>query len=660
MTDLTSSLPWLGASVAILVAIVLGLGFALHFQSRIPNLAQPAIAALMAIIPPLALFLVGRNLALKNLDFNQVIDPGGVAAWILRGCSAMLVGLSVAIIMVRLLDRDERPIPRGRMLMIAFFVYYATNVLLSAAFGTVPGILVAYFYPLIVVVGLFMVRDQGYANLLIAYRWMLTIMMVASVALIPVMPNLVLQPNSPEARLPFVTFRFFGLGSGPNSIGPLSLTLILLAIHLPFRSRLLQLICLASATAVLVLAQSQTAWIAAALIIPPFLVYRWTTAESNGRRRQVSPPLMLGLVGLGLAAALAVSFFVADWPVVFAALADFIGYGQGLGNRSFSGRGAIWVVAVETFIENPLFGYGVTAWDRAFRAKLNMPYAFHAHNQLMQSLSVGGLLGALGLIFYVSTLAFYSVKFARFTRGLAPALLTLILVRCISEVPLDVLTLLAGDFITHVALLMLLAGSAAMASRHARTPAAARIQAWVSAPVGRGFAPARSVADEGSEVDEQALGAIVRYGTRGRDPGAPPAGPGPIPGYRARFSGTDSGPPTGPGRRSTSRPWTEPGRQSGSGPWTEPGRHSGSGPWTEPGRQSASGPWTEPGRQSDSGPWTEPGRQSDSGPWTELGRQSGSGSRTEPGRQPQAGPDSRRRSEPDQRIEPRFDDPREP
>lgn len=525
MIDLMTTLPWIGASVAVLATIVLGLGFALHFQSRIPFIAQPAIGALLAIIPPIGLLLVGRNLALKNLDFNVVIDPGGIAAWILRGTSAAIVGLSVAIVIVRLLDRDARLASKGRPLMLAFLVYFLTNVVLNAMFGTVPGTLVTYFYPLIVVFGLFMVRDQGYANLLIAIRWGLTLMMIASVALMPVMPNLVIQPNMPDARLPGITFRFFGLGSGPNSIGPLALTLILIAIHVPFRSRLLQLASLASATIVLVLAQSQTSWIAAAITVPSLLVYRWVTGESNGRPRTLSPALILGLVGLTAAAALTVSFFFVDWEAVFGTLAAFTGYGDGLDNRSFTGRGAIWVVAYETFLENPLFGYGVSAWNNAFRAKLNMPYAFHAHNQLMQALSVGGLLGALGLVSYVGVLGYYSLKFARFTRGLAPALLTLILVRCISEVPLDVMVLLAGDFITHLCLFSVLAASAAMVGRHAAAPAPARVQAWVAAPSGPGFAPARSVADEG-DVDERALRAIVRLGASGRGtPAAPPPGP---------------------------------------------------------------------------------------------------------------------------------------
>ena len=528
MSELASTLPWIAVSVIVLVALVVGMGIALHFQTRLPTIAQPAIGILQSLVPPIGLYLVGRNLALKNLDFFQAINPQGLAAWIQRVGSALMVGLAVAIVIVRLLDRGDRAPAPGRMLILAFIIYYVTNVLLNAYFGTVPGIVAPYFYAAIVAVALMMTREQGYANLLIAFRWTLTLLMVASLALIPFQPNLVLQPNSLEVRLPVITFRLFGLGSGPNSIGPLAATLILIAIHLPFRSKVLQLVSLASAIAVFVLAQSQTAWIAMGFILPPYLAYRWITSEQDGRRRELSPSLLLGLLGLGLAGLFAVSLVFVDWPAVLGTLAGFAGLaGDGLTNRSISGRGAIWTVAIQTFLENPLFGYGLTAWDSAFRAKLNMPFAFHAHNQLMQSLSVGGLLGAAGLLFYMGTLVYYSLRYARFTRGLAPALLTLILVRSISEVPLDLLVALTGDMTTHLALLMLLSGSAALEGRRGRASAPVGSFDWRASPGGHTLAPARSIAVDPDASDDQVVGAILRYGGRDRGPGADrSSGPG--------------------------------------------------------------------------------------------------------------------------------------
>lgn len=565
MSELASTLPWIAASVIVLVALVIGMGLALHFQTRLPAFAQPAIGVLQTAIPPIGLFLVGRNLTLKNLDFYQAINPQGLAAWIQRVGTALMVGLAVAVIIVKLLDRNDKPVPPGRMLIVAFLIYYGTNVLINSYFGTVPGIIAPYFYTAIVAVGLMMTRDQGYANLLIAYRWALTALMVASLALIPVLPNLVIQSNSLEVRLPFVTYRLFGLGSGPNSIGPLAALLILLAIDKPFRSRLLQLICLGSAIGVFVLAQSQTAWIAMALILPPYLVYRWLTGEKDGHRRSLSPSLVFGTIGMGLASLFAVSLFFVDWQLIFNTVAGIAGLGgDGLTNRSISGRGAIWTVAIDTFKENPLFGYGLTAWDSAFRSKLNMPFAFHAHNQLMQSLSVGGLLGVAGLLFYLGVLSYFSLRYARLSRGLAPALLTLVLIRCISEVPLDLLVALTGDFTIHLALLMVLAGSAALEGRPARARAPAGGYDWRAAPGGRTLAPARSIAVDPAAGDDQVVGSILRYG--GRDRGDPRG-----PGRQLGFDGP--GGPNGPG--GPDRPNDSDGSHGQNGPYGPDGGLAG-------------------------------------------------------------------------------------
>ncbi len=471
MDQLVTTIPWLVASIVILAAIVFGLGVALHFQTRMPRLALPLIGAMMTIVPPIGIVLVGRNLSLKNLDFYQTVDPGGVGAWLLRGSTAAMIALALAIIMVKLLDRSERS-PSGRALFFGFIAYFFTNIVLNAAFGTLPGATAQHFYSLLLFAAIFVAREQGYESFLGAIKWGLLFLMVGSFVFIPLQPALVMQTNTPEIRLPFVSFRFWGIGSGPNSIGPIAIVQILLTLHLPFRSRLLQMISLLSSAAVLLLAQSQTSWMCAAVILPPLVIYRWLTDESKGATRRFSPFLAAGGLLIGAAIALAGASFFVDWVDVWNTFAGFIGLGNsGLSNQSLSGRGAIWVVALDTFRENPLFGYGLTAWDTTFRAKINMPFAFHAHNQFIHSLSVGGLLGATGFVLYVATLAYFSLKLARFTRGLAPSLLVLMLIRSITEVPFELGTVLVSDFVTQITLFSLLAGSLGLIAAKSRAPA---------------------------------------------------------------------------------------------------------------------------------------------------------------------------------------------
>lgn len=525
MDDLISTLPWLAASIVVLAVIVFGLGFALQFQSRVPRFALPVIGAILAFVPPVGIVLTGRNLSLKNINFLESVDPGGLAAWILRVSSAVLVALAIAAILVNVMDRTQRP-TAGRPLLFAFVAYFTTNIVLNSAFGTVPDFVASNLYALLLVLAVFLLREQGYAGFVNAVKWGLFLTMVGSFAFIPVDPALVMQTNTLEVRLPFVNFRFWGIGSGPNSIGPLAVVQLLLTIHLPFRSRFLQFLSLLSAGGVLLLAQSQTSWLSAALIFPPYLIYRWLTDEVKGAQRRLSPLLVAATVLLGGAMTLAAASFFVNWVEVFDTLAGFLGIGPVSTDRIMSGRGQIWAVAFTTFLENPLFGYGITAWDSAFRAKINLPYAFHAHNQLVQALSVGGLLGAAGFLLYVFTLAYYSLKLARFTRGLAPALLTLMLVRSITEVPFSLGTVLIGEFLTQLTLFALLAGSIGLASARAAKPAAAAparsavLQTPMAQPAATGgLQGATATAEPREAAAELPLPAVFRTRRSGSQPG---------------------------------------------------------------------------------------------------------------------------------------------
>jgi hypothetical protein len=85
-----------------------------------------------------------------------------------------------------------------------------------------------------------------------------------------------------------------------------------------------------------------------------------------------------------------------------------------------------------------------------------MANATHAHNQLMDTLSRSGLVGATALTLYLGVLCVLSLRCARASQGLSLALLLALLLRAGSEVPL----LLIGygpDLIIHLLLLITLA-----------------------------------------------------------------------------------------------------------------------------------------------------------------------------------------------------------
>lgn len=462
------------------VLLVAGFGIGLALEGRHRRWFLPGIAALVALAPPAGVLLSGRDLG--DIDFMAGIDAGGLSAWLLRLSTASIVGLALVSIVGRLFRGQAAgtvvadATHAGLPLMLGFLAYYAGNVLLPAAFGTVPSFAIQMLYPLAVVGAIYMSRHREPSEWLDAVKWSLLAFMLASLLASAVDPGLTTQYDSREARLPGIAYRYWGLGSNPNSIAPLALLLMLLTVHRPFGAKLLTVVALAAGALVLLLAQSQTTWGAAALVLVPFTVYR--LRHRRGAHRPPgdwTPARLLTLAGVLLAVALAVALLVLELKVGSGVRSDFAGALEASRKSreisELSGRTQIWMIALEVWRSNPLFGYGPTLWSEGFRTAWRVPFAFHAHNQFMQSLGAAGIVGVLGLLAYLGALVVGALRAARASRGLAPALVTVMLVRMITEVPLELSTVLLGDFLFQLTAFATVLGYLLRAERRRLAPA---------------------------------------------------------------------------------------------------------------------------------------------------------------------------------------------
>ena len=264
------------------VLLIAGFGVGLALEGRYRRWVLPALATLIALAPPAGVLLSGRDLS--NIDFMAGMDAGGLSAWLLRLSTASIVGIALVRIIGRLFRSHAvqarsasaaaaEAAHAGLPLFLGFCAYYVGNVLLPAAFGTVPSFAVQMLYPLAVVGAIYMSRHYEPSDWLDAVKWSLLAFLVASLLASAIDSGLTTQYGSQETRLPGMTYRYWGLGSNPNSIAPLALLLMLLTIHRPFGFKLLTLLALALGALVLLLAQSQTTWGAAALVLAPFTVY---------------------------------------------------------------------------------------------------------------------------------------------------------------------------------------------------------------------------------------------------------------------------------------------------------------------------------------------------------------------------------------------------
>lgn len=423
---------YVGAAFALSVAAVLALGTAMEFERRCPWLMVPALYLLIfadnCVVPPLS----GRNL----LASDGWVAPTGIGKWFTRLVIVSSLTICVARMVAAAFSHENRR-ARGGMLFIAFCVYFLTSAVLTSALGTHPEFKHDLFYVPFLFAAVYASRTQDPEVALRFAKVGLFIFIVESCLVSLVAPDLTIERNY-HSWIPGVSIRFWGLETHANSMAPLALVYLLVSLHQPFEHRWVQRLGLILGVGVLLFAQSKTTWTAAAITIPLLLIVRsgaWGAAAFS----------LLSLGGvIGLAMLLL--------PALGVSLEGLSETQQGYEASRFTGRDVIWSLAVQEWMRNPLFGYGISMWDEAYRMQIGMDHAVSAHNQFLQTLSVAGTMGLIGLVVYLWTLVRYAISAARPSQGLSIALVILVLLRCVTETPLQLESFLSGAFVTHLLL----------------------------------------------------------------------------------------------------------------------------------------------------------------------------------------------------------------
>jgi O-antigen ligase len=419
----------------------------------------PAMLALAA----LEVLLSGRDLtqALADLEVTaeQVRHP--VVAWLQRGVSLMLIAASIERIAHHFMHRKAMPSP---VLAWTFLLFWLTTVAAPAVLGANPRITHEYLYPLLLGLAAVLTSPIERDRILDYTRSGLLVFLAAGLALIPLTPTLVLDPSYSQGLLPGIP-RMAGLAAHSVGLGMLAQTALLILWARPFSSRWLNRAAWVLGLSVLFLAQSKTAWIAFFIGAACMLVVR-RVPDSVGRLgdpRQSSFAVVacMGVIGVVLAALF--SLLVVDLPTV---IAGFFDTSQGAQLVSMTGRDRIWIVAMEEWERNPVFGWGLGIWDPVYRAAIGMPFATHAHNQFLDTLSRSGSVGAIGLVLYAVVLLVMSVRYARASGGLSLAMFSALALVSISEIPLTMMSY-GTEVFTHLLLVVTLAGAARSSQVHA-------------------------------------------------------------------------------------------------------------------------------------------------------------------------------------------------
>jgi hypothetical protein len=244
-------------------------------------------------------------------------------------------------------------------------------------------------------------------RILYAARDALMALMLAGLLAVAIRPTLVMDPSYTVGLLPGVP-RFAGLTAHAVTQGSLAQVATLLLWALPYRHRWANRAAWALTLGVLLIAQSKTAWIACVIGLAAMAIVQ----HGGAIRRRLADPRQglsasLTLAGLGaLVLTTAVALVVGD---ASARVSEFLQSPEGARMATLTGRDRIWAIAAQEWHTHPVFGYGLTLWDAAYRARIDLPNATHAHNQFMDDAARAGSIGASVLVVYAAVLLVMSV-----------------------------------------------------------------------------------------------------------------------------------------------------------------------------------------------------------------------------------------------------------
>jgi O-antigen ligase len=411
----------------------------------------------MLLVGAVSVLTSGRDLTHSFSDLQALDQPLRLPAvvWLQRAVSLLLLVAALEQVINHL--ALQRRVP-SFALLTAFLIFWAGTIGAPALFGAHPRVSHELLYALAMGTACCLVQPEGSDRILRAARDALMALMLAGLALWPLRPTLVMDPTYTAGLLQALP-RFAGLTPHPVTQGSMAQVATLLLWAFPYPRPWVNRAAWSVALGVLVVAQSKTAWIAFVVCLGAMAIVRYGPAlwrRLGDPRHGVLGLLVLGVVASGIAA-VAVALIVGD---ATGRMGQFLQSPEGAQLATMTGRDRIWAIAAEEWRSHPVFGYGLTLWDALYRARIDLPHATHAHNQLMDDAARTGTVGVLALGVYALTLAVLSVRHARATAGLSIALFLSLALRAISEVPLSLLGY-GSELMVHLVLLVALASAAA-------------------------------------------------------------------------------------------------------------------------------------------------------------------------------------------------------
>jgi exopolysaccharide production protein ExoQ len=417
----------------------------------------PLIFPILVFAFIVSTLLSGRTLTSEmSALFSDTQDElsTGAMVWINRVITVLVLAISFERVFRFIFVKSSRQIS-NTYLFWTFLAFALGNVFLNGIFGTRPEFSHRAIYPVLAMLAAFFIAKSDATRVVNIVRTSLFVFLIISAIVLVAKPTLVLQTNY-IGILPGFHYRYWGLSAHANSMGPLAVVFLLCLWLEPFKRSSVNKFAWILGMTSLLITQSKTS-LSLALVCIVIVAFTWIKTASSQNVRQRNANLVFMVIGLILFVLSMISIFLI-FTDVGRTLDLYFGSKQGAELLSLTGRDRIWEIAVNEWHHNIWFGYGPAMWDVVYRMQIGMNYAFHAHNQFYQSLGNAGLIGVFTLFIYLIALTVAAIRSAKASKGLSLALLSLLLIESITEVPLGLNDVLSHDFFVQLLTYIICAG----------------------------------------------------------------------------------------------------------------------------------------------------------------------------------------------------------
>lgn len=435
--------PYILIALGMAIAGVLGVFIASRGVERFGSRGVMVFYLWMILLGPTVRLMTAPREYLTETDaiLSGYTAIAGWVTWVLRLSSVSIVSVAAVVVLVALIKRQRQ---QGAKFFVIGLFGIALTMLTSATLGEKPAFIHQSIYTVLLLASLILMPRIEPEQVAVEAKRVLLVLMLGSLILGALFPHRYAE-TSYVGLIPGFHIRLHGLAPHANSLAPLALLYLLLAYWVPGK-RFWHILGVVSALLVLVLTQSKTVWGAGLTMMIVVALVRLN--------RQFNQELRMARIGGGTLLTLGVFFggvLLLPWLFTDSAAGLFGALTSDKSVTTLTGRTEIWQTTIDTWKNNPWFGYGPDLWDLEFRLQHGAALAaWHAHNQYIQALGEAGIFGLIANIVYTAAFIYYGFKFAGRTRGISLALLLLILVRTVTEIPLRFNVLLDTTFFVHV------------------------------------------------------------------------------------------------------------------------------------------------------------------------------------------------------------------